>query len=381
MSAFGILLCGGSGTRMKTRENKTLLPVGGVPACVRAARALLRHLDGLVAVVRRGDEDAFSSAFSAWQVPVFRMVFGGDSRQASVFEGLRSLPEDAEYVLVHDGARALLTPDVVLRVLNAAKARGAAAAAVPLTDTLKKADSEGLVEGTIPRDGLFRMQTPQGFRTKLLLDAHRSVRSLCTDDAALLEQAGRPVFLVPGSPINIKLTTPEDVQMAQSLIAGAMRVGSGYDAHRLTEGRKLILCGVEIPYEKGLLGHSDADAPLHALTDALLGAAALGDIGQHFPDSDPAYKGISSLLLLEKAAALISEKGFQPLNADVTIVAQAPKLAPYIPQMRENVARALKLPLDRVSVKATTTERMGFEGRGEGISAQSTVLIQQYPAS
>ena len=381
MSAFGILLCGGSGTRMKTRENKTLLPVGGVPACVRAARALLRHLDGLVAVVRRGDEDAFASAFSAWQVPVFRMVFGGDSRQASVFEGLRALPEDAEYVLVHDGARALLTPDVVLRVLNAAKARGAAAAAVPLTDTLKKADSEGRVEGTIPRDGLFRMQTPQGFRTKLLLDAHRSVRSLCTDDAALLEQAGRPVFLVPGSPINIKLTTPEDVQMAQSLIAGAMRVGSGYDAHRLTEGRKLILCGVEIPYEKGLLGHSDADAPLHALTDALLGAAALGDIGQHFPDSDPAYKGISSLLLLEKAAALISEKGFQPLNADVTIVAQAPKLAPYIPQMRENVARALKLPLDRVSVKATTTERMGFEGRGEGISAQSTVLIQQYPAS
>ena len=192
-----------------------------------------------------------------------------------------------------------------------------------------------------------------------------------------MEAIGQKVYLVPGNADNLKLTTPEDVRMAERFFAPGFRIGNGFDAHRLSEGRKLILCGVEIPYEKGLLGHSDADVALHALTDALLGAAALGDIGQHFPDSDPAYKGISSLLLLEKAVALLEEAGFRPVNADVTIIAQAPKLAPFIPRMRENVASALRLPLNAVSVKATTPEQMGFEGRGERISATATALICQ----
>lgn len=374
MSAYGILLCGGSGTRMGTAASKTLIRLGGVPACVRAAKTLLSVLDGLVAVVRREETEIFSEVFHRYDIPC-RITPGGDSRQASVRCGLSLLPEDAEYVLIHDGARPLVDADTVRRVLEGAAAHGAAAAAVPLTDTLKRAGPDGLVLETIPRECLYRMQTPQGFRLPLILRAHEQAAEVLTDDAALVEAIGEKVYLVPGSADNLKLTTPEDVQMAERCFAPSFRVGSGYDAHRLTEGRKLILCGVEIPYEKGLLGHSDADAALHALTDALLGAAALGDIGRHFPDSDPAYKGISSLLLLEKAVDLLKEAGFRPVNADVTIVAQAPKLAPYIEQMRENVAKALRLPVSQVSVKATTTEHMGYEGRGEGISANATALI------
>ena len=374
--AYGILLCGGSGTRMGAPVSKTLLSVGGVPACVRAARVLGSVLDGLVAVVPAGERERFAAVFSAWGLS-FPLALGGDSRQASVLSGLSLLPADAAYVLVHDGARPLVDAACVRRVLFGAKRYGAAAAAVPLDDTLKRADETGLVEETVPRDRLFRMQTPQGFRTDILRKAHEAAAGVLTDDAALAEAAGYPVCLVEGSAANIKLTRPEDVEMAERLTGGSLRTGTGYDAHRLVEGRKLILCGVEVPYEKGLLGHSDADAALHALTDALLGAAALGDIGGHFPDSDPAYEGISSMILLEKTADLLLKNGFVPVNADVTIIAQAPKLAPYLPQMRANIARALRLPADRVSVKATTTERMGFEGRGEGISALSTVLVQK----
>ena len=374
MSAYGILLCGGSGTRMGVKGNKTLLPLGGVPACVHAARTFLSALDGLVAVVRREETETFAEVFRRYKIPC-RITPGGDSRQASVRCGLSLLPEDAEYVLIHDGARPLVDEATVRRVLEGAMAHGAAAAAVPLSDTLKRADPDGLVRQTIPREHLYRMQTPQGFRLSLIRRAHEAATETLTDDAALVEAIGEPVYLVPGCADNIKLTTPEDVRMAERFFPPAFRVGSGYDAHRLVEGRKLILCGVEIPYEKGLLGHSDADVALHALTDALLGAAALGNIGGHFPDSDPIYKGISSLLLLEKAVDLLEEAGFRPINADVTIVAQAPKLAPYIEQMRENTAKALRLPVSQVSVKATTTEHMGYEGRGEGISANATALI------
>ena len=374
MSAYGILLCGGSGTRMGSEQSKTLLPVGGVPACVRAARTLLSVLDGVIAVVRQEETELFARAFSAYGL-LCPMTAGGDSRQASVLMGLSALPKDADYVLIHDGARPLVDEATVRRVLDGAVRHGAAAAAVPLSDTVKRAGPDGLVQTTVPRDGLYRMQTPQGFRTDLIRKAHARAPGVLTDDAALVEAMGEPVYLVPGSPDNLKLTTPEDVQMANRFFGTGFRVGTGYDAHRLVPGRRLILCGVEIPYEKGLLGHSDADAALHALTDALLGAAALGDIGQHFPDSDPAYAGISSLLLLEKAVLPVRQAGFEPVNIDLTIVAQAPKLAPYIPKMRENVARALSLPLEQVSVKATTTERMGFEGRGEGISAMCTALL------
>ena len=229
------------------------------------------------------------------------------------------------------------------------------------------------------------VQTPQGFRFGDLLAAEEKALQegfTGTDDASLMERYGYPVFLTPGSRRNLKLTSPEDCMIAEAFLADeespsfpALRIGQGYDVHRLVPDRKLILCGVEIPHTLGLLGHSDADVALHALMDAMLGAAALGDIGKHFPDTDPRYSGISSMLLLEHTVALLRDKGFRLANADITIVAQRPKLLPFIPAMRDNVARVCGLPRDRVSVKATTTEKLGFEGRMEGISAQAVCLL------
>ena len=375
MSVYAILVSGGSGTRMGARENKTLLPVGGVPSCVRAGRTLLGAVDGLVAVVRAGEEAVFRAVFQKYALPVSAVVTGGDTRQQSVRRGLDALPGDCSEVLVHDGARPLVDGETVRRVLESVRSYGTGVAAVPMTDTVKRADGTGMVQATLDRAGLWRMQTPQGFRRDILERAHRLAKEEMTDDAALVEALGEPVRLVRSSARNIKLTDREDWMTANLLAGPALRVGSGFDAHRLVPGRALILCGVEVPYELGLDGHSDADVALHALCDALLGAAALGDIGQHFPDTDERYRGISSLLLTERTRALLAEAGFTPVNVDVTIVAQRPKLAPYIGQMRRQVADALRLPLDAVSVKATTTERMGYEGRGEGISAQASVMV------
>ena len=378
MSAFAVLVCGGSGTRMGGAGNKTLIPIGGIPACVCAARTLLRVLDGLVVVVRAGEEPIFSQCFAENGVHPLAIVPGGENRQASVYAGLRALPADCDTVLVHDGARPLVREEVARDVLNRARASGAAIAAMRVRDTVKQGDQDGKIVGTPDRSALWQAQTPQGFQKDLLIRAHETARDALTDDAALVEALGVPVYLVESGPENIKLTSPEDVAMADALTDIPFRVGSGYDAHRLVSGRALILCGVEIPYEKGLLGHSDADVALHALCDALLGAAALGDIGRHFPDSDERYRGISSVTLTRETARILREAGFVPVNVDVTIVAQAPKLAPYVERMREHVAEALQIPLTSVSVKATTTERMGYEGRGEGISAQATAMIRAW---
>ena len=399
MSAFAVLVCGGSGTRMGVRGNKTLLPIAGVPACVRAYRTLLTVLDGAVVVVRASEEDIFRNAFAAFDETPYKIVAGGADRQASVYAGLCALPENCTEVLVHDGARPLVTEKTVRAVLNSVRQFGTGVAAMPVRDTIKRADESGHVLETLNRAELYAMQTPQGFRKELLLKAHREIKARMTDDAALVEALGADVRLVMSEPSNMKLTSREDVVMAEALAAGmsadgqgamrelsneegnamvqTLRIGQGIDAHRLVEGRKLILCGVEIPYERGLLGHSDADVALHALMDALLGAAALGDIGRHFPDTDAQYKGISSLLLLQKVREILSQHDFSPVNCDITIIAQAPKLAPYIAQMRHNIAEALHISVDTVSVKATTTEHMGYEGRGEGISAQAVVMIQK----
>ena len=371
MSVYAILLCGGSGTRMGLEKNKTLLPVGGVPACVRAGRTLRMASDGLVAVVRAGEETLFKDVFERWGLRVDRMVTGGDTRQQSVRRGLDILPEDCTEVLIHDGARPLVDRETVRRVLDSVWKNGTGIAAVPMTDTVKRADGGGRVLETLDRSGLWRMQTPQGFRRELLERAHAHAPGDMTDDAALVEALGEPVHLVMSSARNLKLTNREDWMTAELLAGPVLRVGSGFDAHRLVTGRRLVLCGVEVPYELGLDGHSDADVALHALCDALLGAAALGDIGRHFPDTDERYRGVSSLLLTERTRDILAEAGYRPVNADVTIIAQKPRLAPYIDRMRENVAEALRLPPEAVSVKATTTERMGYEGRGEGISAQA----------
>lgn len=370
---YAIILCGGNGTRMGAKQNKTLLPVGGVPAVVRCVHAFAPLCKGIVLVVRAGEEDAFRRVLENAGEKAYRIVPGGADRQASALCGLKALPGDADIALIHDGARPFVTRDIIERVLASVEENGSGVAAVPARDTIKRASPDGLVLETPDRASLYQVQTPQGFFVKNLLHAHGCVQKRCTDDAALMEAAGFPVRLVTGSYDNIKLTSPEDMKMAENI--ALPRIGHGYDAHRLTEGRALVLCGVPVPYEKGLLGHSDADVALHALTDAILGAAAMGDIGKLFPDSDEKYRGISSLLLLGEVKKRLDEKGFRVGNADVTIIAQAPKLAPYIPQMRKNVAKALDVPLDQVSVKATTTENMGFEGRGEGISAHAVALL------
>ena len=373
MNVYAVILCGGSGTRMGVSGNKTLLKTGGVPAIVRSFRAFAGLVDGIVLVTRAGEEAVFDEVLADYGLHPLAIVPGGEDRQASALCGLRALPNGADIALIHDGARPFVTEQIIRRVTESVKQCGSGVAAVPCRDTVKRADGDGNVLETLDRSALWQMQTPQGFYVKDLLSAHAAAKARYTDDAALMEAAGYPVRLVLGSPDNIKLTSPEDLRMVNGMLTP--RIGTGFDAHRLVEGRELWLGGVQIPYEKGLLGHSDADAPLHALTDALLGAAPMGDIGKLFPDSDPKYKGISSILLLQEVGKRLTEAGFTVGNVDVTIVCQAPKLAPYIPKMREKIANALEISADQVSVKATTTERMGYEGRGEGISAQAVAMV------
>lgn len=379
---YAIVLGGGSGSRMNAGVNKVLLPLAGVPVIRRAVDHIAPHVDGMVVVRPEAERQAFEAALRGLRLPIL-YADGGETRQASVWNGLCALPEGCDYVLIHDGARCLTDAGAFTAAMRGAEIHGAAVASVPCVDTVKAVDAKGFVTGTPDRGGLRCVQTPQAFRKELIVEAHRAAQAdgfAGTDDASLVERIGHPVLLTEGSRRNIKLTTPEDLAMATTLLKQEnplpdMRVGSGHDVHRLVPGRKLILCGVEIPCSLGLDGHSDADVAVHALMDALLGAAGLGDIGRHFPDTDERYRGISSMKLLNHVCGLLRDKGLRPANSDVTIVAQAPKLAPYIDAMRDSLAAALSLPPDRVSVKATTTERLGFEGRGEGISAQAVCLL------
>lgn len=383
---YAILLAGGSGSRMGLGRNKVLLELQGEPVICRAARAFAGIADGMVVVVRPEDEEAVRQALAAsGLMGGVRMACGGATRQESVWNGLCALPEDATHVLVHDGARCLVNEATIRSAMASAEACGSGVAAIPAVDTIKTVNGANLVVDTPDRSTLRAVQTPQAFDAAKLRRAHAIARAdgfLGTDDASLLEHAGLPVQLTEGSRRNIKLTTKEDIAMAEAMLNDSpalpsLRVGQGYDVHRLVEGRELILCGVTVPHTLGLLGHSDADVALHALMDAMLGAMALGDIGKHFPDTDMRYKGISSMVLLTHVAALLKAHHARVTNADVTIVAQKPKLLPYIPQMRQNVADALGLPLSRVNVKATTTERLAFEGREEGISAQAVCMVQE----
>ena len=299
------------------------------------------------------------------------VVHGGATRADSVRAGLAEA--EGKLVAIHDAARPFVSGEVITRTLEAAWECGAAAPAVAVKDTIKIA-SRGVVLNTPDRNTLYAVQTPQCFWRERYLEALDRVQgetaSAVTDDCSLFEMAGFPVHLVEGEYANTKITTKEDLKGETS-----MRIGHGYDVHRLVEGRKLILGGVEIPYEKGLLGHSDADVLLHAISDALLGAAALGDIGKHFPDTDPRYKGADSLELLRQVGVMLREAGYTVGNIDSTILCQAPKLASHIPAMRQNIASALGIDAGAVSVKATTEEKLGFTGSGEGIAAHAVALI------
>ncbi len=279
--------------------------------------------------------------------------------------------------MIHDAARPLVSDGLIRRTIEAAAGTGAAIAAVRASDTVKRADADGRIVGTLPRDEIYLAQTPQAFRVHVLRDA-LALTGDATDEAALAERAGHPVQVVDGDPRNLKITTAEDLETAERLLnsgAGVMRIGNGYDLHRLVAGRPLILGGVDIPFEKGLLGHSDADVICHAVTDAILGAAGAGDIGRHFPDTDPAWKDANSLDLLRRAMAVVAAAGYAVSNVDVVVVAQRPKLAPHVDAIRASVAAALGCDRAQVSVKGKTNEGVDSIGAGESIAAHAVALL------
>ena len=379
-----VLVAAGSSTRMGF--DKLSFDLGGETVLHRSIRAFDQCPQIGEIVLVAGKNRAFVEQQAVGCTKPVQIVAGGATRAESAKNGV--LAAHGELVAVHDAARPFVSPAVIAAVLEAAARCGAAAPAVPVKDTIKQAvPGDGktvpeacLVHSTPDRSTLYAVQTPQCFdRTQYLaalqeLDAEKA--RLVTDDCSLFELTGRPVQLTQGDYANLKITTREDLPRPVQKEETRMRIGHGYDVHRLVEGRKLILGGVEIPFEKGLLGHSDADVLAHAVMDAVLGAAALGDIGQHFPDNDPAYAGADSLELARHVARILSEHGYQVENIDATILCQRPKLAPHIPAMRANLAAAFGLPVDAVSVKATTEEHLGFTGEGLGIAAHAVALIE-----
>ena len=384
---FGaVLLAAGNSTRMGGGRSKVLEELGGRPALCRSLEVLDRcPLIGEICLVCREQDLADMLPLTSGLGTPVRVVPGGAQRQDSVERGVEALTGPWEYVAIHDGARPLVTDEVLAAVCRDAMAHGAATAAVPSKDTCKLADGAGFVAATPARDRLWAVQTPQAFSLALYREALGKARAAgqsYTDDCQLIEAAGGKVKLTMGDYRNIKLTTPEDLLAARAYLGGeggkkTVRIGYGYDVHRLVEGRKLILAGVEVPFEKGLLGHSDADVIAHAVADALLGAAALGDIGHLFPDTDPHYAGADSLKLLAEVCRLLREKGFSIGNIDATLLAQRPKIAPHISRMRENLAEACGVAVGQVSVKATTEERLGFTGREEGMAASAVCLLER----
>lgn len=377
-----VLLAGGTGSRLGAETPKQYLSIGGRPVLRHAAEALA-EAGALIQPVGAAEPIIAALAGLAHLPP----VPGGATRQDSVRAGLEALaalaPELApELVLVHDGARPVVPAASVAAVLDALRTHAGAIPAVPVADTLKRG-AHGVIAATVPREALFRAQTPQGFRFATLLALHRAAAPGATDDAAILEAAGHGVALVAGHEDNIKLTYPEDLVRLERILAPALvpRVGTGFDVHVLEAGRRLVLCGVEVPHERGLAGHSDADVGIHALCDAIYGALAEGDIGRHFPPSDMAHKDQDSADFLMHAAGRIAARSGRLANVDVTLICERPKITPHAPAMIARLAALLGVEESRVSVKATTTERLGFTGRMEGIAAQAvaTILLPDTP--
>ena len=370
-----ILAAAGAGLRLGGNTPKQWLQLAGRPVARWSLETFLKCGAEEVIVVVNSDgrieaDEAFAS-LTGW-----RSVPGGATRSDSVRRGVTALSRPVDAILIHDAARPLVSRGHIESLLAALSAAEGAVPALPLTDTIKRATG-GVVSETVPRDDLYRVQTPQAFRADALRAALADPTRDATDEAALVEADGGQIALVAGDPMLMKLTFPEDFPIAERLIASSrhIRVGHGIDAHRWGPGASVWLCGIEIAHAETLVGHSDADAGLHALTDAILGAAGLGDIGDHFPPSDPKWKGAASDIFLRHAANLVRERGGEIVNVDVTLICEAPKIKPHRAAMRERIAEILSIPVDQVSVKATTTEGMGFTGRGEGLAAQATATL------
>jgi 2-C-methyl-D-erythritol 4-phosphate cytidylyltransferase/2-C-methyl-D-erythritol 2,4-cyclodiphosphate synthase len=378
MSFSAVVVAAGAGLRAGPGEPKAWRTLGSRPLVRWSVEGLLsagaREVVVVVARDRLAQVDAALEGLENW-----RAVTGGRTRAESVQAGLAALGAGrTEAVLVHDAARPFVTRDHVERLLSGLEFADGAVPALPVPDTLKRGD--GLVDETVSREGLWRAQTPQAFRFGRLKAAYRRwpATEEPTDDASVVERAGGSVAMIPGDPMLMKLTYPEDFLLAEQLAATRrlVRMGQGIDAHRFGPGEVVWLCGIRIEHDLGLVGHSDADCGLHALTDAVLGAIAAGDIGEHFPPSDKRWKGASSDQFLQHAVKLVSAQGGRILNADVTLVCERPKVGPHRNAMRARIAELLGVPVHRVSVKATTTEGMGFTGREEGLMAQAVVAVE-----
>lgn len=375
MTTAAVIVAAGRGQRAGGDLPKQWQALLGRPVLSHTLDAI-RQVPGVgaIALVIHPDDRARAEALDLSGVT---LVEGGATRDASVRAGLEALiPAAPDKVLIHDAARPVLREDVALRVLRALDLQEGAAPALMVTDALWRGDA-GLVAGTQDRAGLYRAQTPQGFRFDAILAAHRAHEGQTADDVEVARKAGLSVAIVEGCEDLMKITLPGDFARAEKLMEGRMdiRTGNGYDVHRFGEGDHVILCGVRVPFDRGLQGHSDADVGMHAVTDAIYGALADGDIGQHFPPSDPQWKGAASHIFLEHACALARERGYRITHADCTLVCEYPKIGPHASDMKREMARIMGLDPDRVSVKATTSERLGFTGRGEGIAAVATATL------
>jgi 2-C-methyl-D-erythritol 4-phosphate cytidylyltransferase / 2-C-methyl-D-erythritol 2,4-cyclodiphosphate synthase len=387
MHVTAIIAAGGAGHRLGAGIPKQLLELGDRTILQRSFDAFAAHprVDDVIVVL---PAELTAQPPLCFQSDSARVVAGGGRRQDSVANAFAHVAAESEIVLVHDAARPFVSEEVISRVIDAAASHGAAIVALPVRDTVKRvrADSTSLqILETLPRESIFLAQTPQAFRRDVLRDAIELGRSgvEATDEAALAEWAGHAVHIVEGSADNSKITTAEDLAAARRRYEPARmyaaRVGTGYDLHRLVEGRPLVLGGIDVASPRGALGHSDADVVCHASTDAILGAAGLGDIGGHFPDSDPKWKGASSLDLLRQSVRMTHAAGFRVVNLDVVVVLEQPKIAPYLERIRGALAAALEVLPERVSVKGKTNEGVDAVGRGEAIAAHAVALLSAEP--
>jgi 2-C-methyl-D-erythritol 4-phosphate cytidylyltransferase/2-C-methyl-D-erythritol 2,4-cyclodiphosphate synthase len=380
---IALIVAAGKGARLGGDVPKQYRKIAG-KSVLRLAieRTLATGRFGAVGVViAEGDQDLYQEATHG--LPLLPPVIGGDTRRQSVLNGLEALaPRQPHLVSIQDAARPLVEADLVAQLFAAAEANGGAVAALRVVDTLKRGGA--VIDATIARDALWQAQTPQVFGFGEILAAHRQAAALppperdaLTDDAQVAERAGIQVALLPGSVDNFKITTEADLHRLERLLQQSeIRIGTGFDVHAFGEGDHVMLCGVAVAHERGLTGHSDADVGLHALTDALLGAIGLGDIGQHFPPGDPQWRGAASRLFVEHAAAELRKRGGRVVNVDVTLICERPKIGPHREAMIGAIAAMLAIDPGRVSVKATTTERLGFTGRSEGIAAQAAVSVE-----
>jgi 2-C-methyl-D-erythritol 4-phosphate cytidylyltransferase/2-C-methyl-D-erythritol 2,4-cyclodiphosphate synthase len=396
MYVSALIAAGGRGVRLGGDRPKQFLAIGGRSILEMSAGALAAsdRIDEIVIALPGDHLDEVAAAWPAMPTPV-SFVAGGARRQDSVANAFARAAGRADVILIHDAARPFLTADLIARAIDGALAHGAAIAAIAVRDTVKQAgdpdrDGSRPIRATIPRDTVFLAQTPQAFRRDVLARALEAGKAIdATDEAMLVERLGLPVHVIDGDPRNMKITTPDDFAAAQAVALQTssarlegdgfshrqIRIGNGYDLHVLVPGRPLILAGVTVPFDRGLDGHSDADIVCHAVTDAILGAAGIGDIGRLFPDTDPQWKGADSIKLLEGAAARVHEAGYRVSNVDVTVIAQRPKLLPYLEAMRANLAAALAVDVAAISVKGKTNEGVDSMGRGESMAAHAVALI------